>query len=145
MDAFYEMIEREHVKKLLSRSSYSESYLMEFADRDKVVMEANRLEVHNERAFAVRLESGFVTGQIDRLIFVWQGNRIVAADVIDFKTDAVDMTHLQEAIEQYRPQLGAYRVAVSKLAALPLEKISTRIAFVETGEHRESRDCRYFC
>lgn len=130
---FYELISYDNVKKLLSRSSYQESYLLEFAQPGEIMLEANRLEVQNERRFAVSLESGMLEGSIDRLILVYQGNQIVAADVIDFKSDIVDDSNLQERIEYYRPQMDGYRLAVSRFARIPLDKISTRLVFVQTG------------
>ena len=134
VDDFYKMIDQPNLKKMLSRGPYSESYLMEFSDPEQVVMEANRLEVHTERAFAVNLDQGLIRGVIDRLIFVYQGDRIIAADVVDFKTETIDRDKIHGHIENYRPQLDAYREAVSRFADLPLGKISTRLAFVETGQ-----------
>ena len=128
---FYEMIDGVNVKKLLSRSSYQETYLLEFADPGETMMEANRLEVHNERRFAVNIESGLMEGVIDRLVLVYQGNNLVAADVIDFKSDPVDDSELSSRIEYYRPQLDGYRHAVSKFTGLPIEKVSARIVFLE--------------
>jgi hypothetical protein len=127
------MIKHDNVKKLLSRTAYQESYMMDFAQPGEVMLEANRLEVHNERRFAVSLNEGLLEGVIDRLILVYQGNKIIAADVIDFKSDAVDGSNLQRHIEFYRPQMDAYRIAVSKFARIPIEKVSTRIVFANVG------------
>ena len=131
---FYDMIENDNVRKLLSRSTYQETYMMEFARTGEVVMEANRLEVHNERRFAVQLDGELLEGIIDRLILVYQGNKITGADIIDFKTDAVDGSNLQELIGYYRPQMSGYRDAVSKFTRLPIDKISTRLVFLGTGQ-----------
>ena len=131
---FYEMIKCENVRKLLSRGAYQESYLLEFAPPGEIMLEANRLEVQTERRFAVALESGLLEGSIDRLVLVHQGNQVVAADVIDFKTDSVDGTNLQERIEYYRPQMDGYRLAASRFAGIALDKISTRLVFVQSGQ-----------
>ena len=132
--AFYKIIEHDNIRKLLSRSTYQETYLMEFADSGETMLEANRVEVHNERRFAVQSQSTLLEGQIDRLVLVYQGDQIVAADVIDFKSDLIDDSLLQGRIEHYRPQLTAYREAVSKSARIPLEKIAARLVFVESGK-----------
>jgi hypothetical protein len=134
IEDFYKMVDHRVLKKMLTRSTYSESYLMEFSDPTQVVMEANRLEVRTERGFAVNIGNNLVRGVIDRLVFVFQGDQIVAADLVDFKTDLVCGESLHERIEYYRPQLSTYRKAVSKFANLPLDKISTRLAFVESGQ-----------
>ena len=130
---FYEMIGQNNIKALLSRSAYQESYLMEFAQPGEIILEANRLEVQTERRFAVSLETGLLQGSIDRLVLVYQADRIVAADIIDFKSDAVDNSNLHERIEFYRPQIDGYRLAVSRFARIPLDKISTRIVFASSG------------
>lgn len=131
---FYAMLEWDNVRTLLSRGSYQELYLLDFAAPADVVMEANRLELHNERRFAAALDDGILEGVIDRLVLVYQGETLVAADVIDFKSDAVDESTLQAKIEYYRPQLEAYRRAVSQFAGLALNRIAARLVFVETGQ-----------
>ena len=59
----------------------------------------------------------------------------VAADVIDFKTDAVgdDESAIEAAVETYRPQVEAYRRAVSSLFDIKPERISGRLVFVGAG------------
>ena len=57
----------------------------------------------------------------------------VGADVIDFKTDVITAEALAERVDHYRPQLEAYRQAVSHLLGLPLEQISIRLVFVALG------------
>ncbi|MFK7767417.1 MAG: UvrD-helicase domain-containing protein [Mariniblastus sp.] len=131
---FYGMTDHDNIRKLLSRSTYQETYMMEFAQPGEVVMEANRLEVHNERRFAVQLNGELLEGVIDRLVLVYQGNRLTGADIIDFKTDAADGLNLQQLIGHYRPQMSAYRDAVSRFLRLPIEKISTRLVFVSSGQ-----------
>ena len=134
IDEFNAMLKHENVRPLLSRSDYQESYLLEFAHPDEIMLEANRLEVQTERRFAVQTPTGFSEGLIDRLVLVYQGDEIVAADVIEIKTDIVDAADLQSRIEHYAPQLSGYRAAVAKFASLPIEKVSTRMLFVTAGQ-----------
>jgi hypothetical protein len=70
-----------------------------------------------------------VQGTMDRVIWVYQGNQRVAADIIDFKSDVVDDAKLQSRIEHYRPQMEVYRRAVSRFAKIPIECIATRLVF----------------
>ncbi len=133
LDSFYEMIKRDNVRNLLTLESYQETYLLPFPSADRVLPDANRVEVQNERPFAVHLDSGILHGVIDRLVLVYERNRLIAADVIDFKTDAVSDSKLQQRVDYYRPQLAGYRQAVSQFAKLPLDKISTRLVFLESG------------
>ena len=91
------MIKRDNVRNLLSLESYQETYLLHFPSADRVLPDANRVEVQNERPFAVHLESGILHGVIDRLVLVYERNRLIAADVIDFKTDAVSDSEIAAA------------------------------------------------
>jgi len=134
IDEFNEMLKHNNIRSLLSRADYQESYLLEFAKPDEVMLEANRLEVQTERRFAVQTPDGFSEGLIDRLVLVYQGDKIIAADVIELKTDQIDAAELQGLIQHYTPQLNGYRQAVAKFARLPIEKISSRMLFVSTGQ-----------
>lgn len=129
IDDFFEVLKDDNIRKLLSRGTYQESYLMDFAGAGEIVLEANRLEVERERRFAVSLEGSLVQGTMDRVIWVYQGNQRVAADIIDFKSDIVDGAKLQSRIEHYRPQMEVYRRAVSRFAKIPIECIATRLVF----------------
>ena len=67
---------------------------------------------------------------------IHRGNQLVAADVIDFKTDRVDTSNEAEVastIENYRPQLDAYRSAVHAIYGLPKKRIATRLLLVGDG------------
>ncbi len=90
-----------------------------------------RLEACCERPFAVRDGERMLQGYMDRLVLARRDGQIVAADLIDFKTDSVpDEAALEERIAFYRPQLEAYRRALVLQTGLPPEKISARILFV---------------
>jgi ATP-dependent exoDNAse (exonuclease V) beta subunit len=110
------------IAKVLRRDSYR--------DKAPYAVAHLRLEVHNERRFAVRDEQRLLSGTIDRLVLIKEADRVIGADVIDFKTDAVpadDPGQLDAAVEYYRPQQEAYRSAVSKMFHLDPERVSTRL------------------
>ncbi len=90
----------------------------------------------NERRFAVRDEGRLLSGIIDRLVLLYHGDQLVAADVVDYKTDSVtrdDPAQLDRLVEFYRPQLAAYRRAVAAIYHLPLRQICARLLFVSAG------------
>jgi uncharacterized protein YjiS (DUF1127 family) len=63
-------------------------------------------------------------------------DRPLAAEIIDFKTDALDpgnAAQLAERIAFYSPQLQAYRDAVSTFTGLSAERITVTLAFVQAG------------
>ncbi|HVX11798.1 MAG TPA: UvrD-helicase domain-containing protein [Pirellulales bacterium] len=117
------------------------------------------LEIFRERPFAVRLRDTLLSGTFDRLVLVRGPARlasssgtaagkerteattaataIVAAEVLDFKTDAVSPTDPQ-AVEKiaarYRPQLLAYREAVCTMFGLPIERVIARLMVIEADQ-----------
>jgi ATP-dependent exoDNAse (exonuclease V) beta subunit len=95
-----------------------------------------REELHHERRFAVRDAARLLSGAIDRLVLLYAGERLIAADIVDFKTDAIardDRAALEHAVSHYQPQLDAYRRAVAALYRVPLESITGRLLFVSPG------------
>ncbi len=96
-------------------------------------------DVHNERSFAVRDGDQLLVGTIDRLVLLRVGGELVGADIIDFKTDQLSRDNprmIDERVEFYRPQLGAYRRAVAQLYSLDPTRIATRLVFLAPGEVR---------
>ncbi|MBM82423.1 MAG: hypothetical protein CMJ78_17805 [Planctomycetaceae bacterium] len=95
-----------------------------------------RLEVINERRFAVRQGSEVVSGSIDRLVLMYSGFKLIAADILDFKTDTLS-PHDRQAqlnkVDNYRGQLESYRPAVSQIYRLPIDRISARLVMVSAG------------
>jgi ATP-dependent exoDNAse (exonuclease V) beta subunit len=90
--------------------------------------------VERERRFLVRDkdEGKFWNGSLDRLVWLGDAEKIVAADILDFKTDDIapgDEKRLAERVAHYRPQLEAYREAVSRMAKLDGKWISARLVF----------------
>ena len=134
VDQFETMLEHETIKELLSLQTYQQHYMADVANSDGMIFDALRVEVQTERPFAVNMAEGLFQGFIDRVVWVYEGDRLVAADVIDIKTDAVDAATLESRVEHYRPQLNAYRRSVAQFAKLPLEKITARLLFVGSGE-----------
>ena len=99
------------------------------------------LSVHNEFTFAVRSASKLVTGSIDRLVVARRAGKPIAADIIDFKTDAVSETaSIDQRTDHYRPQIAEYRKAVQQFLSLDETVISGRLLFVEAGKLVDATD-----
>jgi ATP-dependent helicase/nuclease subunit A len=106
------------VKEVLSRKSYPPG---------------KDLTVWRERPFALRTENGILTGSMDRLVIVKSGGKIVAADVLDFKTDEIaagDAAALAAKVDFYRPQVEAYREAAGKLLGIRETQVTGRLVFI---------------
>jgi ATP-dependent exoDNAse (exonuclease V) beta subunit len=92
--------------------------------------------VHRERPFAVRDGQALLSGQIDRLVLRYEAEQLVAADIVDYKTDALpagDPQAIEARAVIYRPQLEAYCRAVASLYRLAPERVSARLVFVDPG------------
>lgn len=129
---FFKSIEKPSLANLLNFESYRKQYLVQFGDA------GNRMEVFNERRFAATIDQAqrteLIEGVVDRLVLIYQDDRLIAADVIDFKSDAIQSQELSAKVAQYRPQLSAYREALAVNLGLPTSSISTRLAFISTGD-----------
>lgn len=96
-------------------------------------------EVRNEHAFSVLMpdEDGHEelwNGFIDRLVLVSEGDRVVSADVIDYKTDTVPGDEaLQLRVDHYRPQLENYRRIVCAQFGLEPSAVRCRLLFLTAG------------
>jgi ATP-dependent exoDNAse (exonuclease V) beta subunit len=91
------------------------------------------LRVFNERTFAIRRPGQLLSGSIDRLVVIRCGGRIVAADIIDYKTDDLppgDHAALKARAEYYEPQLAAYRSAAAELLRIDASQIGARLMFL---------------
>jgi ATP-dependent helicase/nuclease subunit A len=91
-------------------------------------------EVEREVPFIARTGDVMVEGFIDRLVLTRENGRVVAAAVIDFKTDLVTSpAELQQRAAHYRPQIDAYRHAVCGMYGLSSSLVQGWLVFLEAG------------
>ena len=67
---------------------------------------------------AAPMSNGVLQGFID-LLFEEDGNLVV----VDYKTDAVDSDHVEDAAARYGPQGGAYALAVQRATGKPVAEV----------------------
>lgn len=123
LSRFRKIIEQPNLRQLLGR---------ETAPRPKSVSKSATGQVRQEQTFAIAVEGGIQNGSIDRLVLWREGEKVIAADVIDFKTDrlpADDADALAERAAFYRPQVNAYRRAVQQMWQLPEKAVSGHLYF----------------
>ena len=130
---FHVAIEKSPLCTLLRMRDFAQEHLIQFDGQ------SNRMEVRNEHRFAVYIATDgenteLMEGIVDRLVLIYENDILVGADVIDFKTDTVSPHEIAQKVEFYAPQLEAYRVAIGSQFGLELDRISTRLAFVSTGD-----------
>ena len=82
-----------------------------------------------------RIGETLMQGSIDRLVTMSRDSRVIAADIIDYKSDHVsdDPAEYGQLLAGYTPQLNAYRFAVCQMFDLPVERVSARLALVRAG------------
>src|SRR5262249_52410115 len=96
---------------------------------------ALELKVICERRFAVRHDERLLAGAIDRLVEARRSGKLVAAEILDFKTDAfADDAALAAAVQFYPPPIEAYPDAAARQTGLDRAKISAKLLFVELGK-----------
>ncbi len=138
LDTFYASLSVRDVTDTLRRRFYQPVRNTSLASAVPAEFAATDLDlaVYNERSFVVRDGHQLLSGFIDRLVLLRHDGRIVAADVVDYKTDKVDAAdppQVEQRVEHYRPQLQAYRRAVAKMCHLSTTQVSARLLFVSAG------------
>ena len=100
------------------------------------------LQVKHESPILVRNSDTISTGYIDRLVLVFVNNKVVAADIVDYKTDTIrDDDHLADRVEHYSPQLTRYMDAIKQMYRLPESHITSRLVFVNSHQIVEIPNC----
>lgn len=95
------------------------------------------LRVRREQRFIVPEDDQIVRGCIDRLVLLERDGQVVAADVVDFKSDVFDGLNpaaVEERRADYREQLQQYVRAVSHLYHLPAERIGAHLVYLAAGQ-----------
>ncbi len=131
IDEFHEMLSSPALRSILSRKSYA-AVISENPGTPASVADF-RMEVRNEQPIASRDPMGLMSGMIDRLVLMRRGGEVVAADIIDYKTDAIDVADadmLQAKVAYYQPQIAAYRRAASRMLRIDEANVICRLVFV---------------
>ncbi len=133
---FREMLSREAIAAVLRRSQYEGLTNLSLPGCTCDEWRGRKLDVscRREHSFAVRHEDALVFGTVDRLTLFRDAGRVVAVDILDFKTDAIETpVQIAERIATYRPQIQAYRQSIAALSGVDQDHISARLLFVEPG------------
>ena len=130
IERFMVCLEQDNISQLLRRSFYLETDQFRPPTDDH---RNERLEVRTEQRFAVRIDQQLLTGVIDRLVLVYAADNLLAADIVDFKTDHLlpgDTEQLHKRQALHEPQLESYRRAAQQIFSLPAERVTARLVFV---------------
>ena len=134
LEHFKKVLQARAVVKALSRTGYETRSVFPSKLSKKLREGKLSLQVHSERPFAMTENGELVSGTIDRLVLLMDGDTPVAADIIDFKTDqAKTQKKLKPLVDVYAEQLGVYKSAVAHMFGLEAEVISARLLMTEAG------------
>lgn len=97
---------------------------------DALAKPDGEVELWQERNFAVITGGKLMRGAFDRVTII-DGRR---AELLDFKSDAIDDAGVGPHVEAYRRQIDAYRTALGAMLDLPADAIMARLLFVTNGE-----------
>lgn len=123
IENFRSWMEAESIRGALSRSTYpSEPGIT--------------VRVENELPFVRRVGDEIQEGFIDRLVLIERDGQVAGAEILDFKTDAIepgDEAVLTTLTEHYRPQIEAYCDAVREQHGLGEGEVSGKLVFLGVG------------
>jgi ATP-dependent exoDNAse (exonuclease V) beta subunit len=123
---FQSLLQQPMIRDLLSRATYLRNAESQFPPG--VVDLSCDARVAAERRFDLPVDEGLLSGSVDRLVLFERKGRPVAADILDFKSDALRQdTGVEGLVERYRDQLAAYARAVSAMYSLPPSHVVTRL------------------
>ncbi len=129
LDDFARMLELDSVRSALSRQRYHQA---EFG------FSPDRVEIDNERVLSLVVDDQLISGTIDRLAVLMKDDRPLAAEIIDFKTDALDpsmsLLWLNHRVDHHRPQLEIYAQVVSKLFRIAPDRIATYLVMLSSDD-----------
>ncbi len=96
------------------------------------------VDLWRERRFEVVARGRWISGSFDRVV-ISRGpdGRPMEATVIDFKSDEVGgEAAIEEAARLYRPQMEAYRTALSRMLGLPPARVTLKLVFTHAVQTR---------
>ncbi|QDU95617.1 UvrD-helicase domain-containing protein [Lignipirellula cremea] len=131
MDEFEQMLQQPNLHKVLTLESYQPPRGLPLpAEVIDQLGENCTAETLREQRFAVREGEQIAEGVIDRLTLLRCDGKLLAADLVDFKTDSLrNHGDGQSLVEYYRPQMEAYRQAAAKTLNLDPRHVTARLLF----------------
>lgn len=125
---------QEGAERIFRRDTYLEWILRRFPHFPSAWNEALRLTVANEQRLAGRLDGlGLVEGVVDRWVSIYEGNQLLGAHVVDFKTDQVSRRHVGRQAAKYRRQVAAYCRLVADFSRLDSSAVLGDLYFTQPG------------
>jgi ATP-dependent exoDNAse (exonuclease V) beta subunit len=137
MTRFQQAVNQPAIREALSRVQYADpSANLGMLASLFPTAGAMELELHHEYPIIHRQNQVLRQGNIDRLVLIMQNGQVIAADILDFKTDPLpkhDSQALNQLGQHYQPQLKAYREAIQQAFSLSRTAVHARLLFLDVG------------
>ena len=158
---FQSLLRLPQVAAVLSKRTYQPPRSLPFSPLVQAELADGPCEIDldRERRFAVQVDGQMITGVIDRLVLLRRNWQVIAADIVDFKTDAMpgergetrdesgepaglaapqpstlnSQPTAPDKVAAYRDQMRAYARAIGQIYRLPPGRVSTRLLMLATG------------
>ena len=97
----------------------------------------DQLLVKTESAVTSIVDGKLIRGFADRIVLGMRGGEIIAADIVDYKTDVLGEMNelLSDRTCHYQPQIAAYKATIAQMLKIDVSLISARLLFVTAGLH----------
>lgn len=118
LDSFLALLKKPALQAELSQSAYQH-------------YGASSVELRQDLYFAFKEEALLYSGKIDRLVIGKNGQQVIFAEVLVFKTEELSTDKLEARKVYYQAQLQVYRQAVARQLNISLDQISAKLLFVE--------------
>ena len=137
-EQFHMMLRSQGTSAMLTRQGFREAAPQAWPTnlRSQMAKGQHSLEVRNEQSIAALQQGKLISGFVDRLVLLCNGDQILAADIVDYKTDQLrqgQTERIKQKANFYRPQLVAYRYAIASMLHLDFSNISTGLLFTDPG------------
>jgi len=105
------------------------------AVRDALSLPPVDVILWREKNFEAVVDDEWLTGTLDRAVLVKdKNNRVIHADILDYKTNEISESNKQATMDHYAPQLRLYARALALLTGLAPHQIGLHLLFTRTGD-----------
>lgn len=136
IDELMEYLECPEIHQLMQMQTLQKPELLGFSPVAcaKIKSQPVTTDLRKEFRIATTIDEKLISGAVDRVVFFRDAKRVIAADIVEFKTEKIfDDDDLQYRTEFYRPQLDIYRQAIAKSFQLADDFVNARLVFLNGG------------
>ena len=124
---FKSMIGSEPLSNILER----DNYVADLRSATPSLPANFDLDVRLEQRVAGKDQNQIFTGIVDRLLLVRSGGKIVAAEIVDYKTESGGFADEgSDKQQRYETQMAAYRRVIASSLLIDLDCVTSRLVYL---------------